>query len=379
MENKMLCSKPIQFLLSVMVLSVTAVDVQADEVVKIGIAGPLTGAEAHLGKDTENGARLAVQDLNRQGISIANNHVTFELISEDDQGDPKTAVQVAQRLVDDGVKGVVGHLSSGPTIAASRIYANAGIPQIATAATNPTYTLQGFPTTFRLMATDNQQGSTLASLAQKLAGSGSVAIVDDRSAYGQGLADEVAKNLNEHHVPIVAREYTNENAVEFSSILTKLKGERPAVIVYGGADAQAGPMVRRMKTLGITAAFIGGDGVCTSNWATLASGAAEGQYCTQAGSPHSAMPKYADFEARFQKAYGKIVAFAPYAYDATMLLAKAMQDANSTDPHVYGHFLAKEKYNGITGLVSFTPTGDNANGTVVVYQITKGELVPVTQ
>ncbi|MEX3949840.1 branched-chain amino acid ABC transporter substrate-binding protein [Paraburkholderia sp. EG287B] len=375
----MLSLKAIKYAVPTVTFVLAAFSAQANEVVKIGVAGPLTGAEAHLGKDVENGARLAIEDLNHQGVVIAGTKVTFELVSEDDQGDPKTAVQVAQRLVDEGVKGVVGHLSSGPTIAASRIYASAGIPQVATAATNPLYTSQGFPTTFRLMANDHQQGATLGAFAQKLAGKGVVAIVDDRTAYGQGLADEVAKYLDVHHVPVADREYTNEQAVEFSSILTKIKGASPTVIVYGGADAQAGPMVRRMKTLGINAAFIGGDAVCTGNWDTLSSGAAEGQYCTEAGAPHSAMPKYGEFQDRFQKAYGKIVAFAPYSYDAVMILAKAMQDANSTDPKVYLHALAKEKYDGITGHIQFTPTGDNANGTVVVYKMVKGELTPVTQ
>lgn len=357
----------------------SSISVLADEIVKIGLAGPLTGAEAHLGKDMENGARMATDELNRKGTEVGGKRITIELVSDDDQGDPKTAVQVAQRLVDRGVKGVIGHLSSGPTIAVSRVYSDAGIPQIAPAATNPQYTGQGFRTTFRLMATDRQQGAVLGAYAKKLAGHGSIVIVDDRTAYGEGLADEVAKYLKDNHVSVVDREYTIEKAVDFSSILTKIKGYGPAVIVYGGADAQAGPMVRRMKQLGIKSAFIGGDAVCTGNWASLSGGAAEGQYCTEAGAPHSAMPGYGQFQGRFQNKYGPVIAFAPYSYDAMMLLVKSMQDAGSTDPRVYLPVLSRETYAGITGQIRFSTTGDNANGVVVVYQIQKGTLIPATE
>lgn len=347
------------------------------EIVKIGIAGPLTGPIAHLGKDAESGAKLAISEVNQRSIVIGGSPVTFELVSEDDQGDPKTAVQVAQRLVDSGVKGVVGHLNSGPTIVASRIYADAGVPQVAPVATNPTLTTQGFKTTFRLMATDNQQGGTIASFAKRLGGAGGIALVDDRSSYGQGLIDEVEKDLRAQGIKPVAREYTSDRAVDFSAILTSLKAARPAVIVYGGADAQAGPMVKRMTELGIKAAFIGGDGVCTGDWTSLSGGADEGQYCTQAGTPHDQMPQYKAFETRFERNFGKVVVFAPYSYDATMLIVDAMQRANSTDPKLYAPVLAASPYNGITGRISFTPNGDNQNGSVWVYQVRRGELVPL--
>lgn len=348
------------------------------DVIRLGIAGPLTGPIAHLGKDAESGAKLAVNELNRQKLVIGGAPVTFELVSEDDQGDPKDAVKVAQRLVDDGVKGVIGHLNSGPTIVASRIYANAGVPQVAPVATNPTLTTQGFRTTFRLMATDNQQGGKLAAFAKRIAGSGGIALVDDRSAYGQGLIDEVEKDLRALGVTPLAREYTNDKAVDFSGILTRIKAAQPAVIVYGGADAQAGPMVKRMIELGINAAFIGGDGVCTADWTKLSGGANERQYCTQAGAPHDRMPRYAEFKAKFERQFGKIVVFAPYSYDATMLIADAMRRANSVDPKVYVNALATSRYTGITGEISFSPTGDNINGTVAVYQIKNGNLVPVS-
>jgi branched-chain amino acid transport system substrate-binding protein len=348
------------------------------ETIKIGISGPLTGPIARLGKDAEYGARLAIADANQQGVVVNGTRATFELVSEDDQGDPKTAVQVAQRLVDAGVSGIVGHLNSGTTIVASRVYANAGIPQIAPVATNPTLTQQGFRTTYRIMATDVQQGAKLAAFARQLAPSGRIALVDDRSAYGQGLIDEVEKDLEASGVKPVAREYTSEQAVDFSAILTSIKAANPAVIIFGGADAQAGPMVKRMAQLGMKSEFIGGDGVCTADWTRLSGGANEGQYCTQAGAPHDRMAGYPRFAERFEKGYGtKVVAFAPYSYDATLLMINAMRRANSSDPKVYVSALASSHYEGVTGKIAFTGNGDNRNGEVWVYQVRKGELVPI--
>lgn len=349
------------------------------EVVKIGIASPLTGPVARLGKDSESGAKLAIADANGQGIVINGTRTTFELVSEDDQGDPKTAVQVAQRLVDAGVKGVVGHLNSGTTIVASRVYANADVPQVAPVATNPALTQQGFKTTYRLMATDTQQGSTIAALAKRLAPSGRIALIDDRSAYGQGLVDEVDRDLKAAGITPVKREYTTDQAVDFSAILTTIKASSPTVIVFGGADAQAGPMVKRMNELGIKAAFIGGDGVCTGDWTRLSGGANENQYCTQAGALRDRMQGYQRFAERFEKQFGnKVVAFAPYSYDSTMVLIDAMKRANSTDPKVYASALASTHYAGITGPIEFAANGDNRNGEVWVYQVKKGELVPVS-
>lgn len=358
-------------------LAVIALGAHAQTVVKIGLAAPLTGPVAHMGKDVESGAQLAIDELNSKPVAIGGKSIRFELIAEDDQGDPRQAVLVAQRLVDDGVAGVIGHLNSGPTIVAAKVYAQAGVPQIAPVATNPAYTAQGFKTTFRLMATDDQQGVSLATLAAKLAGGKNIVLIDDRGAYGQGLMDQVEKTLRARGITHVSRDYTTDTAVAFQGILTKVKGDRAGVIVYGGADAQAGPMVKQMKALGIPAVFIGGDGVCTGEWTKLSSGSNEGQYCTQAGEPHSKMPRYADFEQRFEPRYGKVVVFAPYGYDAMMLLADAMRRANSVDPHVYLHALETTNYTGVIGTIRFNPQGDNRNGVVTVYQVQQGNLVPV--
>jgi len=230
-------------------------------VVLIGQVSPLTGPQAHLGKDNENGARLALDEINAAGLSLGGKNVVLEMKSEDDAADPKTATTVAQKLVDEGVAGVIGHLNSGATIPASKIYADAGIPQISPSATAVAYTASGFKTAYRVMTNDAQQGSVLGRFAVTKLGAKKIAIIDDRTAYGQGLADEVEKAAKAAGGDVVAREYTSDRATDFMAILTSIKGKAPDLVFFGGMDPQAAPMAKQMKQLGMTAKFLGGDGV----------------------------------------------------------------------------------------------------------------------
>src|SRR6185436_13560749 len=238
-------------------------------VVKIGQVSPLTGPQAHLGKDNDNGARLAVEEMNAKGVTIGGAKVRFELVSEDDQADPKTGTVVAQKLVDNKVAGVIGHLNSGTTIPASKIYSDAGIPQISPSATAVAVTAQGYKSVFRTMANDAQQGKVLGEFAVK-SGAKRVAIIDDRTAYGQGLADEFVKAAKAGGATIVAREYTNDKATDFRAILTGIKGKKPDLVFYGGMDAQAGPMASQMQSLAVSAKFLGGDGAQSQEFIKLA-------------------------------------------------------------------------------------------------------------
>jgi branched-chain amino acid transport system substrate-binding protein len=348
-----------------------------EAVVKIGHVGPITGPQAHLGKDNENGARMAVDDANAKNIVIDGKKIKFELVPEDDQADPKQGTTVAQMLVDAKVAGVVGHLNSGTTIPASKLYSDAGIPQISPSATNPKYTLQGFKTAFRVMANDVQQGSVIGKEAVTTLGAKKIAIIDDKTAYGAGLAEETEKAAKEAGGTIVAHEFTNDKATDFKAILTKIKAKNPDIIMYGGMDAQGGPMVKQMKELGIKAKYIAGDGVCSAEWPKLAGGAAEGQYCTQAGVPPENMANAKDFVTRFTGKYGPIQVYAPYSYDATMTLIAAMQKANSTDPAKYLPELAKISYDGVTAKIEFDEHGDTKNGAITLYQVKDGKLMPM--
>jgi branched-chain amino acid transport system substrate-binding protein len=236
----------------------------AQDTIKIGHVAPVSGPNSHLGKDMENGARMAVEDLAAKGVKIGGKPVKFVVQFEDDAGDPKQGTTAAQKLVDAKVQGVIGHLNSGTTIPASKIYYDAGIPQISPAATSPVYTKQKFNTAFRVVANDNKLGGTLGAYAVKNLGAKKIAVIDDRTAYGQGVADEFVKGAKKAlpGVQVVGKEFTNANATDFNAILTNIKSKNPDLVFFGGMDSVGGPLLRQMKALGINAKFMGGDGVC---------------------------------------------------------------------------------------------------------------------
>lgn len=347
----------------------------ADVVVKLGFAGPLTGPVSHLGKDEQYGAQLALDDANAKGVVLGGQKVRFELMPEDDQADPRTATTVAQRLVDAGVRGVVGHVTSGAAIPASRIYEQAGVPSITPSATSPKLTQQKFKTTYRVIANDMQQGAAMARFATEALKAKRIAVIDDRTAYGQGLADALVDNLKRLGVTPVGREFTTDKATDFSAILTRLKAAKPDAIFYGGMDAQGAPLLRQMKQLGIDAKYLGGDGVCTTEMIKLAGPAINADvFCTQAGIPMDKMPAGKSFNERFLKRFNTPVQlYAPYSYDAASALIEAMKLADSADPARYLPLLQKVSFKGVTGNVAFDASGDIREGGVALYQHQSGK------
>ncbi len=342
--------------------------------VKIGHVAPMTGPQAHLGKDNESGAKLAIEELNAQNLEIGGAKVKFELLAEDDGADPKQGTIVAQKLVDAKVNGVIGHLNSGTTIPASKLYSDAGIPQISPSATNPKYTQQGFKTAFRVMANDIQQGKILGEFAAKQ-GVKTVAIIDDRTAYGQGLADEFKKAAETAGLKVVATEYTNDKATDFKAILTKIKSTKADLVFYGGMDAQGGPMAKQMKELGLKAKFLGGDGVCTPEFMKLGGPATEGHYCSMPGVPLEKMAKGPEFKDKFTKKFNaEIQLYAPNVYDAVMVMADSMKRANSVDPAKYLEAVGKTSYEGVTAKIEFDDKGDLKGGAISIYQYKGGKL-----
>jgi branched-chain amino acid transport system substrate-binding protein len=345
---------------------------EAGSVIKLGSVSPLTGPQAHLGQDNANGARMAIEEVNAAGVVLGGNKVTFELVVEDDGADPKTATIVAQRLADMHVNGVIGHLNSGTSIPASRIYNDAGIAQITPSATNPKYTQQGFKGAFRAMANDIQQGQVLGQYAVSKLGAKKIAIIDDRSAYGQGLADEFEKAAQGAGAQILTREYTTDKSTDFMAILTGIKGKKPDLVFYGGMDAQAAPMVKQMKQLGLDAKYLAGDGAQSAQFLTLAGADAEGVIASSPGLPLANMPGGKAFEEKFNAKYGKIQIYAPYAYDATMVMIEAMKKADSADPARYIPELAKITHMGVTGPISFDEKGDIKGGSITLYRVKDG-------
>ena len=346
-------------------------------VVKIGHVAALSGPAAHLGRDNENGVRMAIEELNAKGVQIGGRTARFELLAEDDAGDPKQGTAAAQKLVDSKVQGVVGHLNSGTAIPAARIYADAGIPQIAPSVTNPRYTRQGFKTTFRMVADDVQLGGTLGRYAVQTLKAKTIAVIDDRTAYGQGVAAEFEKAAKAAGATIAKREFTSDKATDFTAILTGIRSAKPDVIFYGGMDAVAGPMLRQMKQLGIAAKFMGGDGVCTAELSKLAaSQVPDGQVvCAIAGGVDPVQkPALDKFKADFKKKFGsEVQIYAPYTYDATRAMVEAMVKAGSPDPAKYLPALQKISYAGVTGPVAFDEKGDIKNGALTLYTYKSGQ------
>ena len=350
-------------------------------VVKIGHVGPTSGAIAHLGKDNELGAKMAIEDLNAKQLKIGDKVAKFELVAEDDAGDPKQGTAVAQKLVDEKVNGVVGHLNSGTTIPASKLYSDAGIPQVSPSATNPKYTRQGFKTAFRAVADDTQLGGTLGKYAVETLKGKNIAVIDDRTAYGQGVAEEFEKAAKAAGGTIVGHEFTTDKSTDFNAILTKLKGAKPDILFFGGMDAVGGPMLKQVKQLGLNVKFMGGDGLCTGELAKLA-GDAIGEdmvVCAEAGGVDGDFKAPLDkFKADFKAKNGvDVQIYAPYVYDAVNVLADSMVRAGSSDPAKYLPEVGKTNYKGVTGPIAFDEKGDIKNGALTLYTYKGGQRTQI--
>ena len=348
-----------------------------DMVVKIGHVAPLSGSQAHYGKDNENGVRMAIEDLNAAGTTIGGRKVKFEIVAEDDAADPKQGTAAAQKLCDSKVAGVVGHLNSGTTIPASKIYNDCGLPMITGAATNPNLTKPGYKNVFRIIANDNALGAGLAFYASDALKLKTVAIIDDRTAYGQGVAEVFKRTALSKGMTVVDEQFTTDKATDFMAILTAVKAKNPDAIFFGGMDPQAGPMLRQMEQLGMSnVKYFGGDGICTSEVAKLAAGAKTvgNIVCAEGGASLAKMPGGDAWMKRYEAKYPKqFQVYSPYTYDATFVLVDAMKRANSTDPKVYGPELMKTNFKGVTTTIAFEPTGELKNPAITLYVYKDGK------
>jgi branched-chain amino acid transport system substrate-binding protein len=353
----------------------------AQEVVKIGHVAPMSGPQAHYGKDNENGVRMAIEDLNAKGVTIGGKKVKLEIAAEDDAADPKQGTAAAQKLCDSKVAGVVGHLNSGTTIPASKVYNDCGIPHVTGAATNPNLTKPGYNTTYRIIANDNALGAALAIYAADKLKLKKVAVIDDRSAYGQGVAEIFAKTAKEKGMQIVDQQYTNDKATDFMAILTAVKSKNPDAVFFGGMDTQGGPMLRQMEQLGITnAKFFGGDGICTEKIIELSgkSKLLDNVICAEGGASLDKMPGGKAWKARYDAKYpNQFQVYSPYTYDATFVLVDAMTRAGSTDPKKYIPELKKANFKGVTGTIQFESNGELKNAATTLYSYKGGKKAPV--
>lgn len=352
-----------------------------EQVIKIGHIGPTSGPQAHFGKDDENGVRMAIEDLNAKGMEIGGKKVKFVLVAEDDVADPKQGTAASQKLCDDKVAGAVAFVNSGVAIPSSKVFQDCGIPMITGAATNPDLTKPGWNTTYRVIANDNALGAALATYAAKNLQLKNVAVIDDRTAYGQGLANVFKKDAAKQGIKIVANEFTNDKATDFMAILTSIKAKKPDAIFYGGMYGQAGPMLRQMAQLGMNdVKMFGGDGICVTELAKVAAGAKplENVVCADGGASIAKMPGGTEWKKRYDAKYpGQFQVYSPYFYDGTMLLADAMKRANSWDPKVYIPFLQKSDYSGVTSKIQFEKNGEMKNPSYTLSRYINGNKTPI--
>lgn len=342
-------------------------------VVRIGHIGPVTGPIAHLGRDNENGARLAIEELNRRGVVIGGQKVQLELWASDDAGNPRVGLGAAEALLEKGVVGVIGHLNSGTSIPASVVYNRAGIPHISPSATNPKLTRNGYKTTFRVIMDDEDLGKSLGQYAVGEMAAKRIVVVDDRTAYGQGLADYFAGAVKARGGTVLARDFTTDKATDFTALVGRLKPLAPDMVFYGGMDATAGPLIKELHAQEVSNAFMGGDGICSSELPKLAGSAAMARIrvvCAEGGGiQNNRKADMDDFYRRYKARFNTDVkVYAPYTYDAVQVLVKAMEMAGSFEPKIYLPVLAKTSaYLGITGEISFDDKGDILHGAYTLY------------
>lgn len=350
----------------------------SQQVVKIGFTSPLSGPQVGYGDDNRNGLLLAVKELNAKGVQVGQQKVQFEAVLNDDGADPRQGVSVAQKMADEKIKYVIGPYNSGVAIPASRVYNDAGM-LLLTVASNPRVTQQGYTRLFRVGASDSQLGSKMAVYAAKEMKIKNVAVIDDRTTYGQGLADEFVAEAGRQGLNIVSKQFTTDKATDFSAILTAIRAAKPDAIFYGGYSSQAGPLARQMVGLGMTTKLLGGDGICSSETSKLSGGVADKLVlCTQGGGMLDKAEAGRAFTAKYRAEYKQDpLTYAVAFYDAAMLLADAMQKTGSTDPGKLAEYMAKSSYKGVAGEYSFTDKHDLKSSAVTVYGFKDGQPVPL--
>jgi branched-chain amino acid transport system substrate-binding protein len=354
--------------------------------VKLAIGAPITQGATALGQGMDRGAKLAIKD-NAEALKAAG--LEMQPFTGDDQGDPKTGVNVANQFASDpSVVGVMGHLNSGVSIPASKVYNKANLVMISPASTNPALTLQGLTNVFRVCTIDSVQGPSAADSAAQI-GFKKAAVIDDSTPYGTGLADEFAKEFQAKGGQVVSREKTTDKDTDFNALVTKIKGLNPDLIYYGGIYNSGALLSKQAKEAGLKAPLMGGDGLYDATYIKLAGpAAAEGDFATSVGLPLSELAKGKDFEAAYKQAYPKdeIAAYDAYSYDAADVIIKAViavakeKGASAvTTPEGKKAIIAavaKTDVEGVTGKISFDDKGDTTNKAITMYQVKNGAWSP---
>ena len=346
--------------------------------VPIGFAGPLTGPSSNYGKDLEMGVRLAIDEVNAAHIQIGGKPLELTLDSQDDGADPKTAVQVAQRLVDSKVVAVIGHFNSGNTLVASPVYNQGGIPQIVPASSNPTITHQGFKLLYRPYGTDNTVATAAAEYALQTLKLKKVAIIDDRTAYGEGLADEFAAAVKAQGGQVIDREYTSDQATDFKAVLTHVVGMHADMVFLACLGGEGALIVKQARDLNYHGVMMAGATFANKNFIARAGDASDGMYAFEQGVTLTQYPQGKAFLDRFHAKYGTDpIGYAPFAYNDVWVIVNGMKAANSTDPKVFGPAIAKLSFEGVLGTVAFNKYGDLKSPKTTLFEVKGGAWTPV--
>ncbi|MEM5298289.1 branched-chain amino acid ABC transporter substrate-binding protein [Burkholderia sp. JPY481] len=344
------------------------------QIVKIGFVGPLTGPVARVGKDLQNGAQLAVDEANAKHPMIGGKPVKYVLDVQDDQADPRIAIQVAQKLVDDGVVGVIGHYNSGCSIPASAVYHTANVAMITPGSTNPALTAQGFANVFRTMGHDGVGGVIAGEFAVQQLKAKRIGIIDDRTAFGQGLADAFEKGAKQANGNVVDREFTNDKAVDLRAILTSLKQKNVDLIFFGGLDEQGAMLVKQMRSLGMPAQLFGAGALKSNAFLQIAGNAGEGTRDLEPGPALDKLPSAQEFGKRYKARFNQDVElYAPFAYDAALAMIQAIQNADSLDRAKIVAAFPKVNITGVTGKIAFDPHGDLIKPPYTLFEVQQGQ------
>ncbi len=373
--KRSLTSSPV---LAAIMLTLAGSAFAQEQVIKIGQTGPLSGPNAFAGKDNENGTRLAVEELNAKKIKVAGKTLKFELVSEDDQCDPKSGVSVAQKMVDSGIKYVMGPYCSGVAIPTSRVYDDGSV-LVSTVGTNPKVTDGGYKNIFRIVAGDNQIGTGMATYAAKVLKAKTVAVIDDRTAFGQGLSAEFMKEAKNQGLTVVAQEFTTDKSTDFSAILTSIKAKKPEVIFYGGYAPQAAPMVRQMKQLAVTAKMLGGDTLCSPEMGKIGGEAINDVvFCAQGGAMLDKSTDGPAFKAKYKKRFNQDAdVYAASFYDQAMFVAQSMSKAGSIEPEKVSMEMRKSSYKGVAANYAYDDKGNMKQAPITVFTFKNTQLAPL--
>ena len=332
--------------------------------VKLGLAGPITGPNAATGAQMKNGVDLAVEDINAAGGILGQK---LAVIVRDDASDPKQGVVVANRLVADGVKFVVGHYNSGVSIPTSEVYSENGVLQISPGSINPAFTERKLWNVFRTCGRDDQQGAVAADyIASKIPGK-KVAIVHDKTTYGKGLADETKKGLNAKGVTEVLYEGVNTGEKDYSAVVSKIKQSGADLVFFGGLYTEGGLIVRQMRDQGVQAVMMGGDGLAAAEFAAVGGPGVEGSLVTFGPDP-TRRPEAAAVVKAFEAKKINPEAYTLYSYAAVQVIKQAAEQAKSLDPKKVAETIhSGATFDTVLGPLSYDAKGDRKDADFVVF------------